>query len=119
MASRTVETADSFQAIECECGCGHRTVLLLDDKGEVYAEADIGNEKRVDDFIVDLLAGWDRCLSCIVERLEGLLDKVRTEAKEEDADGGHNPAHESVEHNHDTDRLGGEHGTVVVRRLYR
>jgi hypothetical protein len=71
-AQRSVESAVRWE-VEL-CGEGHTVVLLIDRRGEVFAEAHIGDDVDVDRLVLALLGGG--CL-CTVERLAGLLEKTQ------------------------------------------
>jgi hypothetical protein len=60
-----------------ECAEGHTVVTLLDHSNRAFAEAHIGDAEDVDRLILALLA--DGCCACIVERLEKLIAKVRSD----------------------------------------
>jgi hypothetical protein len=70
---RQVEGAARWEVEVCEEG--HTVVLLIDDRGSVFAEAHIGEDVDVDRFVLALLGGG--CL-CTVERLERLLEKTQS-----------------------------------------
>ena len=75
--TREIESADGWEVSTCPHS--QTSLLLLDDDDMPFAQAHIGDEADVNHLILALLASGDKCLQCIVERLEALLMKVRNE----------------------------------------
>jgi hypothetical protein len=69
-----VRQADHWEVGVCDDG--HTVLSLLDRRGKAFAEAHGFDPSNL---IFALLTGGDGCLRCVIERLEELLTKVKSD----------------------------------------